>query len=671
MHRLDVILLDGHRGNVISELQKTGITQIDFVDDKEVRELNLERTPPLERITEISRELFRTSRLINLLKQFDTRKTPFLDALLGVENVKKQELEESTWKELVGESSKLTDKLEPEVLDITEKIQSISSRENEATKEIDECSLFLHDIKLEDMGESKYTYTLAGHAESTEGVSEALEERFGRNFALMTPAENNVLICVLREAKEELEEMLSTLGIKKIAMPKNKGSLLDYCGGLEDELKKLRYEKARLTAKLRKIYEENYQQLLVNKELLEIEKERAQIVVSGAKTNKTSFIRVWVPADKSREIQTLIKWKSHDNCEIIVDKDPDPEKAPTLMYHNYMKPFQFVTSMYGIPKYGQIDPTMFAVPALILLTGLMIADAAYGLVLLGISLAMYRKYAGMSQGVKNLSLFLMMCAIATIGVGVVMGDYFGTLVHDWYAVNVLNLHSLHEIEEAKLPLQIFHPESIDLIVILYLSVIGGVCHLVLGTLLGFYNDWKLGHKKKAITHYLAWSFFGVGLGIFLDITMGSMFSEQLSHRDWLPLFSPYMINVAAAMIFGGLVLAFIGSKLMVLLEFLDFFAFTLSYARVMALLVGAGAVATAFNQVAAIAWEMGSAFGIVLAIIIFILGQGLHFALGVLSGFVQAMRLVYVEHFSRYYQGGGRVFMPFVAKRKYTILKEE
>jgi len=56
----------------------------------------------------------------------------------------------------------------------------------------------------------------------------------------------------------------------------------------------------------------------------------------------------------------------------------------------------------------------------------------------------------------------------------------------------------------------------------------------------------------------------------------------------------------------------------------------------------------------------------IFAILIFIVTQAIGMILAILDGFVQSLRLVYVEHFSRYYEGGGKEFKPFKAKRKYT-----
>jgi len=45
--------------------------------------------------------------------------------------------------------------------------------------------------------------------------------------------------------------------------------------------------------------------------------------------------------------------------------------------------------------------------------------------------------------------------------------------------------------------------------------------------------------------------------------------------------------------------------------------------------------------------------------------------LGGLSSFIQSLRLHYVEHFSRYYEGDGREFEPFNIETEYAIIKKE
>jgi V/A-type H+-transporting ATPase subunit I len=52
--------------------------------------------------------------------------------------------------------------------------------------------------------------------------------------------------------------------------------------------------------------------------------------------------------------------------------------------------------------------------------------------------------------------------------------------------------------------------------------------------------------------------------------------------------------------------------------------------------------------------------------IIFIFGHVFDFFINILGSFVHSARLQYVEYFSKFFEGGGRFFKPFVWKTKYV-----
>jgi V/A-type H+-transporting ATPase subunit I len=64
-------------------------------------------------------------------------------------------------------------------------------------------------------------------------------------------------------------------------------------------------------------------------------------------------------------------------------------------------------------------------------------------------------------------------------------------------------------------------------------------------------------------------------------------------------------------------------------------------------------------------------FLIVLAVIIFLGGHIFNIIIQSLGGVIHAVRLQYIEFFGKFYIGGGREFDPFMAKRTYTIAREE
>jgi len=663
MHRMDVILLNKYKDNLITELHKAGVTQINFIDDKLLKEHDVSRNRPLERATTVSKNIIRTNRILGSLKQFDLTKVSFLEGMLGIEKINKVNVGGMTFEKIIDESNILLSGIEPDVSKIDGELEALTSGESEISKNIEECKLCPKDVNAEDLGEEDFLYTIAG---VTSGDAPKIENELKENFrqylfesyALEAKKgdekQNSILIAVMKSKKQELDDLLNRYSVRilKIEGSGNIGELLKE---LTSQLTEIKAKKEELKKQLNKIYNKYYQKLLVSKEMLDIEKDRCDAFVAGAATENASMLRFWVPENESKRIHDLLVTETQNFCEISVKKDL--KDAPVILNnHKFIKPFEFLTEMYGRPKYGNLDPTIFVVPFIILFIGMMIADVVTGIILVTFGIYMYKKYGPYSRGVKNLMTLIILCGGMAMIVGISTGEYFGNLLHHYL------LPSVH------LPGKIFDPQGEHLYLFLQFAIILGLCHLILGTLLGFYNELRHGKMKDGILEYFSWSLFGFGLGIiFLSKnTLSDAFMFGSTTVSAIPQVFGGFIMLGVVLIVVGLVLAFMKHKLMILIEFIDFFAFTLSYARITALLIAAGAVAAAFNMLAAMAWSAGP-IGPILGVIVFAIAHSVAMFLAILDGFVQSLRLVYVEHFSRYYQGGGSEFKAFKAARKYTL----
>jgi V/A-type H+-transporting ATPase subunit I len=96
-----------------------------------------------------------------------------------------------------------------------------------------------------------------------------------------------------------------------------------------------------------------------------------------------------------------------------------------------------------------------------------------------------------------------------------------------------------------------------------------------------------------------------------------------------------------------------------------YFGDVLSYARLMALMLAGGAVATAFNQIGAMT---GNVFTFVL---ISLVGNALNLGLNLIGCYVHDLRLQCLEYLGKFYKDGGRRFTPLTVEAKYhNIVKE-
>lgn len=93
-----------------------------------------------------------------------------------------------------------------------------------------------------------------------------------------------------------------------------------------------------------------------------------------------------------------------------------------------------------------------------------------------------------------------------------------------------------------------------------------------------------------------------------------------------------------------------------------------SYSRLMALGLSGGFIGGAINMIAGMLFNSGIA-GIIAGVVVFIGGQFFNIFLSALGAYVHSIRLIFVEFFGKFYEGGGKQFNLFRIEPKYINLK--
>ena len=100
----------------------------------------------------------------------------------------------------------------------------------------------------------------------------------------------------------------------------------------------------------------------------------------------------------------------------------------------------------------------------------------------------------------------------------------------------------------------------------------------------------------------------------------------------------------------------------------------LSYARIVAVGLSSVAIAMVINFMSITMFikpqlENLSVVGVIIILVgiaVFVIGHALNTALGILGGGLHSIRLHYVEFFTKFYKGGGKKYVPFGMKRRFT-----
>ena len=384
--------------------------------------------------------------------------------------------------------------------------------------------------------------------------------------------------------------------------------------------------------------------------LMEVEQLGGERMAEGA----IVMMEGWVPVENDAEVR-----KTLDESGVYYEIRPaeKEDNAPIKLKNGKIsRLFEVLTKMYGMPDYGEFDPTPLFAPFYALFFGMCVGDAGYGLLLVVLGFYLKKKLSKSMAGMMNLLITL---GAATTVVGAVFNTFFGASLTDLNLPEWMN--SL--VISGK-----WDGTSYDKTMVIALLV--GMFHICFAmTVKAICSTARYGFKN-ALSDWGWWLLVG-GSVVVATLNYLGVVDMEMSKMAFIGIGGVSAIGIYLLNNIRRNVFANIGAGLWDTYNMATgLMGDLLSYLRLYALGLAGGMLGGVFNTLGMqLRDTLGDfLFGIpgwICFGLIFVAGHGLNIALSCLSGYVHSIRLTFVEYFKNSgYDGKGVEYKPFSSKKE-------
>ena len=435
------------------------------------------------------------------------------------------------------------------------------------------------------------------------------------------------------------------LEAEAVRLPKHKLSeLINQQQELNKNLEEAKRQLARFCVAHLPVVEAAIDQLEGDIELLEVK-------LGGEKMADGSVVLLegWVPVDNTEEVRNMLE---ANGIYYEIRPAEKEDNAPIKLKNNFVTHlFEVLTKMYGLPDYGEFDPTPMLAPFYALFFGLCVGDAGYGLLLVALGFYLKKKVGQSMQGIMNLLITL---GAATTIVGALVGTFFG--------VELVKLDLPEWIKNVMITGK-YGDTGYDKTMIFALMV--GMFHICFAMVVKAVCATARYGFKNALSAWGWLLFVGgsvtIGTLNYLGVITMDAFKTAFIVISAISAIGIYLLNNIRRNVFIN-----VGAGLWDTYNMATgLMGDLLSYLRLYALGLAGGMLGGVFNNLgmqlhdsmADVLWGIPGwiCFGL-----IFVFGHGLNIALSCLSGYVHSIRLTFVEYFKNSgYEGKGSAYKPF------------
>lgn len=383
-----------------------------------------------------------------------------------------------------------------------------------------------------------------------------------------------------------------------------------------------------------------------------------------------SCISGWAPKADADGIRKIVEEATNGTGLVeVIDAEDDAlvksgvESVPVKFQDGPLRrPFQMLISNFGMPRYKELDPTLFVGITFVLMFGFMFGDIGQGLVLLLAGLFMKFSRRKFDETIRDAGVLLAFCGLSAVVFGFFYGSIFG------YE------HLIHHLWVNPLKMDVSEGSLLSDIQRLLLTAVGmGVVFTSVAIIINIVNHFLTRHVYEGIFDRFGllglvfyWSVLATGLWMVFHGSIATwqivlivaplvlLFIREPLH-NLLHKHGPFHGESAISVVLEGVI---------DLMEtFTGYISGTVSFVRVGAFAISHAALCMAVFLIVGMVSKLPG--GTLWEAVIIVVGNIVVIAFeGMVAG-IQCIRLEYYELFGKYFSGEGVEYRPFrLAERK-------
>lgn len=716
---------------IVGDLQEAGLIEVGEIETDDSISKGADEELFAARAEQLGLELTKIQFVLDFLKKGMPSKTGFISSLVKERFVIDGSRFHSIDKKLDFEE------LYRRCLDIDGGLTEIARERTHETGQRAELAQWSGlGVRFEDLKPTRFTGISVGRCKRNDlerleehlaGAGEESEIAFEGGAGVAA----SLVILYFKPHKAAIERALSAGGFEFVDLTGWKATPEEESAAVDVRLTELKEEESRLRGDISELvaYRED---VMILHDWLKSRRLRYETQSRFGQTTSTFLLQGWVDAANAAGVGERL-----GRLEAVADftfSDPEPDDIVPIVLRNnrWIRPFEVLTRLYGVPDYHELDPTPTMGVFFFVFFGIALGDFGYGLVLALFCLWLGRKLLLTEMGRLWLDVFIL-GGVSSMLFGVLTGSYFGIDTK-------LLPHALRS-------LMVIDPLS-QAFIFLVITWVIGVIHIMTGLALEFIDAWRNRDYAGAVydnlsliavviagvaslAGWMATTVFASKAPIYKTISAvgvqalgisalvyvlfsGGFFSGYLQvGARLLGLAKPEegqekktgdilagivllaavlalfvntgpvpMVPIAVGLLVLGLArssatrraLGELGAGLYNLYGMSALIGDILSYSRLMALGLATFLIGFVINTLAGLVAGIsvaGLPIGILLALLIAIPLHIVNLVINLLGAFVHPLRLQFVEYFSKFYEDGGTAFRPFGFETENLIIRKE